>query len=119
MDRNNEWLQRYYIWKKNQAIAQKELWDDPHGYYFCNIVTVLPDQQGKGVGKMLFKAVTDQADKDGRKCYLESSRDKPNTLIYERLGFRKVKEMECNDEGAICKLYCMSRDPQPGLASET
>jgi hypothetical protein len=102
--RNNKWLQRYYIWKQNQAIAQKELWDDPHGYYFCNIVTVLPDQQGKGIGKMLFKAVTDQADKEGRKCYLESSRDKPNTLIYEKMGFRKVKKMECNDDGAICKV---------------
>ena len=34
--------QRYYIWKDAQAKAHSELWDDPQGYYFCNIVTVLP-----------------------------------------------------------------------------
>lgn len=65
-----------------------------------------------GVGKLLFKEVTDRADREGEKCYLESSRDVPNTRIYERLGFRVVKEMECDDEGSACKLFCMLRDSQ-------
>ena len=99
-------LQRYYIWKKRQAEAQAQIWDDSNGYYFCNIVTVLPGQQGKGIGKMLFREVTERADREGRKCYLESSRNEPNTRIYERLGFRKVKEMDCDDAGAVCKV-CM------------
>ncbi|KAI9876726.1 MAG: hypothetical protein M1830_005862 [Pleopsidium flavum] len=110
-------VRRYWIWKANQAKAQKELWTDEEGYYFCNIITVLPEMQGMGVGKMLFKEVTDRADREGRKCYLESSRDVPNTLIYERLGFRKVKEMDCDDMGLACKLFCMVRDPQISLAS--
>jgi GNAT superfamily N-acetyltransferase len=96
--------QRYYIWKDAQARAQSELWKDPDGYYFCNIVTVLPSAQGKGIGKRLFHEVTKKADIEGRKCYLESSRDVPNTAIYERLGFRKVKEMDCDDNGVQCKV---------------
>ncbi|MCJ1415612.1 hypothetical protein MMC32_001944 [Xylographa parallela] len=97
-------VKRYYIWKQRQAQAQAALWDDPEGYYFCNIVTVLPSEQGRGIGKLLFQEVTRKADKEERKCYLESSLDEPNTKIYERLGFRKVKEMDCDDDGELCKV---------------
>ncbi|MCJ1352910.1 MAG: hypothetical protein MMC33_002894 [Icmadophila ericetorum] len=105
-------VKRYYIWKRNQAQLQSEIWTDPHGYYFCNIVTVLPGQQGQGIGKMLFEKVTDRADREGRRCYLESSRDVPNTKIYEKLGFHMVKEMYCDDDGVSCKLFCMIREPK-------
>ena len=97
-------LQRYYIWKRNQQLLQSQIWTDPNGYYFCNIVTVLPSEQGRGIGRLLFDAVTDRADNEGRKCYLESSRDEPNIKIYERLGFKIVKGMECDDEGEVCKV---------------
>lgn len=103
---------RYYIWKAAQASAQSELWTDEQGYYFCNIVTVLPEAQGKGIGKLLFRHVTDQADREGRKCYLESSRAEPNMAIYERMGFQLVKEMVCDDDGDSITLYCMMRPPQ-------
>lgn len=105
-------VKRYWIWKAAQARVQKELWTDPLGYYFCNIVTVLPEAQGKGVGKLLFKDVTDVADREGRKCYLESSRAEPNMAIYERMGFVLVKEMVCDDEGEAIRLYCMVREPR-------
>ena len=65
---------------------------------------MLPSEQGKGIGKLLFKAVTDRADEEGRKCYLESSRDEPNIRIYEKMGFKTVKEMECSDDGDVCKV---------------
>lgn len=105
-------VKRYYIWKSTQVAAQKELWTDPKGYYFCNIVTVLPEAQGKGIGKVLFKRVTDLADEQGRECYLESSRAEPNMQIYERMGFELSKEMICDDDGDAIKLYCMVRQPQ-------
>lgn len=60
--------QRYYLWKARQRECQSELWTDPKGYYFCNIVTVLPSEQGKGIGKALFEKITKQADKEGVKC---------------------------------------------------
>ena len=102
---------RYRIWKSSQAEAQKEIWTDPNGYYFCNIVVVDPDGQGKGIGRKLMQVVTDQADEEGRRCYLESSRKEPNVKIYEKMGFRVVRSMTCEDGGDKCDLYCMVRDP--------
>jgi GNAT superfamily N-acetyltransferase len=108
---------RYWIWKARQAEAQNALWDDPKGYYFCNIVTVLPEAQGRGVGRALMEEVLAMADREGIKCYLESSRKVPNAAIYERFGFRLVREMPCQDpetpgeEGRVM-LYCMVRDPK-------
>jgi len=103
---------RYWIWKKRQAEAQSEIWTDPNGYYFCNIVTVLPGHQGAGIGKKLMVVVLDAADAEGRRCYLESSRLEPNVPIYEKMGFKLVKEMKCEEGGDVCDLFCMVREPQ-------
>jgi GNAT superfamily N-acetyltransferase len=110
-------VKRYWLWKAAQAEAQAELWDDANGYYFCNIVTVLPEAQGKGVGRALMKEVLKKADEEGRKCYLESSRDVPNVAIYEKFGFKLVKDMVCDDDGDGIKLFCMMREPQVGAAA--
>ncbi|KAJ4242817.1 hypothetical protein NW757_011712 [Fusarium falciforme] len=109
-------VKRYYIWKDAQAKAQSELWTDPRGYYFLNIMVVLPEAQGKGVGAQMMKAVTDQADAENMKCYLESSRDVPNVTIYGRWGFKFQKEMICDDDGDAIKLFTMIREPnaEPG-----
>jgi GNAT superfamily N-acetyltransferase len=72
----------------------------------------LPSEQGKGIGRALFEEVTKKADAEGIKCYLESSRDEPNIKIYEAMGFHFVREMDCDDDGVVCKLYCMIRDPK-------
>lgn len=75
-------------------------------------MVVLPGEQGKGIGKALCREVTKKADEEGKRCYLESSRDEPNIKIYEAMGFHFVKQMDCDDGGDICKLYCMVREPQ-------
>lgn len=77
-------------------------------------MVVLPNAQGRGIGKLMMKAVTDQADTEGMRCYLESSRDIPNMQIYGRFGFRFTKELECNDDGTAIKLFAMVREPQTG-----
>lgn len=51
---------------------------------------------------MLFEAVTKRADKEGRRCYLESSKSVPNVAIYQRMGFEMALEMECRDGGDAC-----------------
>jgi GNAT superfamily N-acetyltransferase len=107
--------QRYWIWKARQAEAQKELWTSRKGYYFCNIVTVLPESQGQGVGRKLMEEVLRTADEEGVGCYLESSRKVPNVPIYEKFGFELAREMECKDgdgEKDAVKLYCMLRNPR-------
>jgi len=103
---------RYWIWKREQAAAQSAIWTDPNGYYFCNIVTVMPGNQGKGIGRQLFETVTRMADQEGRKCYLESSKDKPNIAIYEKMGFHLARKMVCDDGEDACDLFCMVREPQ-------
>jgi GNAT superfamily N-acetyltransferase len=106
---------RYWIWKREQQIAQTELWTDPQGYYFVNIVTVRPEGQGKGVGRKLFEVVTKQADVEGRRCYLESSKAEPNIRIYEKMGFDMRKKMTCvseDGEDAKVELFCMMREPK-------
>ncbi|KAF2705976.1 acetyltransferas-like protein [Pleomassaria siparia CBS 279.74] len=106
---------RYWIWKDRQAEAQRELWTSDEGYYFCNIVTVLPEEQGKGVGRALMEEVIDRADKEHVWCYLESSRREPNVAIYEKFGFKLAKEMDCKDgegENSAIKLFCMLREPR-------
>lgn len=102
MGRGGLRTKRYWIWKERQKQAQAQIWDDPRGYYFCNIVAVSPEAQGKGVGKRLFTSVTERADKEGIKCYLESSKNVPNVEIYERMGFALSKEMECRDGDDAC-----------------
>ncbi|KAJ5937883.1 Acyl-CoA N-acyltransferase [Penicillium verhagenii] len=103
---------RYWIWKEQQQKAQAEIWDDPRGYFFCNMVAVGPEAQGRGVGRLLFEAVTKRADEEGVKCYLESSKNVPNVQIYERMGFEMRRTMECRDGEDVCMLYCMMRNPK-------
>jgi len=98
---------RYWIWKARQQEAQKEVWTDPRGYYFCNIVAVSPDAQGKGIGRKLFEVVTDRADREGIKCYLESSKMFPNVEIYRKMGFEMVRVMDCVDGKDVCKVCCV------------
>ncbi|KAI6091926.1 acyl-CoA N-acyltransferase [Hypoxylon rubiginosum] len=107
-------VKRYYIWKEAQAKAQSSVWTDPDGYYFLNIMVVLPKAQGRGIGRLMMKTVTDQADIEGRKCYLESSRDEPNMRIYGRFGFHFEKELECDDDGTAIRLFAMVREPNAG-----
>jgi len=75
-------------------------------------MVVLPGHQGKGIGGSLAREVTKLADQERKRCYLESSRDVPNMKIYEAMGFHFVKQMDCDDDGEICKLFCMVREPQ-------
>ena len=54
---------------------------------------------------MLFEAVTKMADREGVKCYLESSKNVPNVKIYERMGFEMRMEMECRDGENACMVW--------------
>jgi GNAT superfamily N-acetyltransferase len=97
-------VRRYWIWKALQARTHAELWTHPAGYYFCNVIAVSSEMRGMGVGRRLVEAVTGRADAEGVPCYLESSKGEPNLGIYEKLGFRVVKEIECVDGWEACKV---------------
>lgn len=77
-------------------------------------MVVVPKAQGRGIGRLMMEAVTDQADAENVSCYLESSRDVPNIRIYESFGFEFAKELECDDDGTAIKLFAMVREPNAG-----
>ncbi|KAL5339532.1 acyl-CoA N-acyltransferase, partial [Aspergillus crustosus] len=104
-------LHRYKQWKTLQSKTHNQVWSDPRGYYFCNVIAVRSEMRGMGVGRRLVEAVTERADEEGMGCYLESSKEMPNLVIYEKLGFGGVSEIECVDGKDICTLYCMIRPP--------
>ncbi|EGD88925.2 hypothetical protein H112_03842 [Trichophyton rubrum D6] len=110
MGRGGLRVQRYRIWKEAQANVQDELWTDERGYYFCNVVAVRPEVHGKGIGRQLVNIVTQQADEEGINCYLESSKQVPNIQIYERFGFKLIRDMVCDDNGETCKVSTFSID---------
>jgi ribosomal protein S18 acetylase RimI-like enzyme len=97
-------VDRYRIWKRVQQTAHDTIWQDPRGYYFCNVVGVNSQARGMGVGKKLMADVMDKADRENMPCYLESSKGYPNVGIYERMGFELVREIECVDGGDVCKV---------------
>lgn len=61
-----------------------------------------------GAGKRLMEKVMEKADQEGIPCYLESSKGYPNVTIYEKMGFKLVKEIECAEGGDICKVGGLS-----------
>lgn len=92
------------MWKSAQKETHDDIWTDPRGYYFCNTIAVDSSMRGMGVGRMLVDVVTERADRESMPCYLESSKGMPNLRIYEKLGFRAVREIECVDGGDACKV---------------
>ncbi|KAI1433939.1 acyl-CoA N-acyltransferase [Xylaria sp. CBS 124048] len=111
-------LKRYWIWKAAQDKVQSTVWTDPRGYYFLNIMVVLPKAQSRGIGRLMMEAVTEPADSENMPCYLESSRKVPNIQIYERFGFKSAGELECDDDGTAIKLFAMTREPYAGPSSD-
>lgn len=95
---------RYWVYKQMQQETHQEIWTDPRGYYFCNVLCVSSVVRGMGVGKRLMEAVMDQADEEEMPCYLESSKGYPNVLIYEKMGFELAKEIECCEGGDVCRV---------------
>lgn len=50
------------------------------------------------------ETVMNKADEEGMPCYLESSKGYPNITIYEKMGFELVKEIECAEDGEVCRV---------------
>lgn len=97
-------MRRYQLWKSMQKETHDAVWTDPRGYYFCNVIAVSAEMRGQGLGRKLVEVVTKQADREGIPCYLESSKGVPNLIIYQKLGFELVREINCVDGDDACKV---------------
>jgi ribosomal protein S18 acetylase RimI-like enzyme len=65
----------------------------PSPHFYLSALGVDPDRQGEGIGTSLVKPVLDRCDRDGTPAYLETAVAR-NVLLYERLGFDVVEEID-------------------------
>ena len=84
---------------------------EPHHY--LNLLGVIPDHQGAGIGSALLRSVLDAADRRGEPAYLEASSPR-NRALFERHGFAVVDELRTGD---CAPLWAMWRKPHGGWHS--
>jgi GNAT superfamily N-acetyltransferase len=80
----------------------------PHWY--LSTIGAARDQQGRGVGGLLLRAVLDRCDAEGLPAYLESSKPE-NVPYYERFGFEPRGELPLPNGGPM--VVPMWREPVP------
>ncbi|MDD7939461.1 GNAT family N-acetyltransferase [Actinomycetospora lutea] len=76
-----------------------------HDYLW--LLGVVPDQQGRGHGSAMLRAVLDRGDRDGVPTYLEAT-SRENLRLYERHGFRVTGELAVAGGPS---LWAMWREP--------
>lgn len=79
---------------------------EPHWY--LNVVSTLPDRQGRGLGAASLQPVLDRCDADGVRAYLESTNPRNRTL-YLRHGFVEADELQIPDGPTMLQMW---RDPR-------
>lgn len=87
-----------------------ELLDENHPHepcWYLAFMGVEPPAQGRGIGSRLLVEVLSQADRDHVPAYLEAACPE-NVRLYERHGFRTIRELTVADSPA---LYAMWRPP--------
>ncbi len=85
-----------------------------HGpHYYVRDIGVHPDMQGRGLGSALMRPTLDRCDREGVRAYIEASSE-GSAALYERLGFRHVKELRV---GGSPPLWLMIRPPSDTQAA--
>lgn len=131
MQENSDWLTilqsgMWRIWFKLSSEGNKRFFEeflpllhhtkeevlgarDPDAWYLVYIGT-RPGSTRKGYARKLIEHVTQQADREGRPSYLESSND-INPIIYRKLGFEVVKKIYLKRDREEMSLDIMVREP--------
>lgn len=80
----------------------------PNDHWYLQNIAVKPEEQGKGYGGLLIKAMIEKVKSDGLPIYLETNTAKAMS-IYQRYGFETI------EHGIIPEtdipLWCMLRKP--------
>jgi GNAT superfamily N-acetyltransferase len=82
--------------------------EDP-AFYYLSFLGTQPAARGKGLGTALLAELVEQADREGRPAYLESS-NPSNDPLYERLGFEARDRFSTPDE--MHTVTTMWREPR-------
>lgn len=88
------------------AAMERRHLREPH--YYVRDVGVLPDMQGKGLGRALMRPTLDRCDREGLPAYLEASSER-SAALYERLDFQLTAELRVADSPP---LRLMRRPPR-------
>jgi ribosomal protein S18 acetylase RimI-like enzyme len=96
------------------ANAMEDHPSEPH--YYLAFVAVAPNRQQRGLGTALLQETLARVDRAGAPAYLESSNPK-NLALYQRLGFRVIKEVRARPEAP--PLFAMWRPASGRRKSET
>lgn len=83
---------------------------EPH--YYVRDIGVLPEMQGRGLGRELMWPTLERCDREGLPAYLEASSER-SAALYERLGFQLTDEL-C--VAGSPPLWLMLRSPGPSEA---
>jgi ribosomal protein S18 acetylase RimI-like enzyme len=75
-----------------ELAQQAPTQSDTQGFHIMT-VGVLPERQGKGIGKKLMAKALEIVDANHKECYLETQ-NKTNVPIYQKLGFEVVSDKE-------------------------
>jgi ribosomal protein S18 acetylase RimI-like enzyme len=93
-------LARLAGWRRlrmvGDAVAELEQHRHRHmgkPHFYLSAIGVDPGHQGQGIGSALMLPVLDRCDREGVPAYLETAVAR-NVLLYERLGFDVVEEMD-------------------------
>jgi GNAT superfamily N-acetyltransferase len=65
----------------------------PSPHFYLSALGVDPHRQGEGTGTALMQPILDRCDREGLPAYLETAVAR-NVLLYERLGFAVVEELD-------------------------
>lgn len=80
-----------FVEKEHKAAA-------PADHYYIMTVGVLPERQGRGVGKKLMTRALEIVDANKMPCFLETQ-NKNNVPIYQKFGFEVVSDKEIPSGG--------------------
>jgi GNAT superfamily N-acetyltransferase len=75
------------------ALEERRHHHIPQPHFYLSALGVEPTRQGEGTGTALVQPVLDRCDREGIPAYLETAAAR-NVLLYERLGFDVVEEMD-------------------------
>ena len=103
-------FQRLGLVRKRIMQMKKDVMGNDHDYWYLNIVAVHPACKGRGVASVLIREVLKMADKKGKRCYLEATRWEW-VAMYERFGFKYVRDLEIRDKSEVLTMFVMVREP--------
>jgi ribosomal protein S18 acetylase RimI-like enzyme len=91
------------------VLGEAMMANHPHEpHWYLNVVSTIPEHQGRGLGTAVLQPVLERCDADGVRAYLESSNPR-NLSLYRRNGFVDAGEITLPGGPSLTKMW---RDPR-------